>query len=173
MNKTNSEAAVPTLPDGATVRAANTADVPALCSLVREYWEHESLPGFDEARIAGLLQAALASGGGAHAWLVLDGAYQPMGYLLAVTQFSLEYGGLAAEIDEFYLVPQARGRGLGIALLTAAESLLQARGVRCLQLQLATDNLSAREFYRRHGFTRRAGYELWEKPLLQLSLPPA
>ena len=173
MNKTNSEAAARALPDGATVRAASTADVSALCGLVREYWEHEALSNFEEARIAGLLKAALASGGGVHAWLALNVEKQPVGYLLVVTQFSLEYGGLAAEIDEFYLVPQARGRGLGMALLTAAETSLQERGVRCLQLQLSTDNLSARELYRRHGFTRRAGYELWDKPLPPPTRPPA
>ena len=99
------------------------------------------------------------------AWLATNGVGEPLGYVLAVTQFSLEYGGLIAEIDEFYLSRQVRGRGLGVALLTTAENSLRALGICCLQLQLATENLQAREFYRRHAFTRRAGYELWDKRL--------
>lgn len=152
-------------PHSITLRAADARDLSALCVLVRQYWEFESIPHFHEERIASLLRKALAPEGGARAWLAEDSTGQPMGYLLAVTVFSLEYGGLAAEIDELYVRREARGTGLGVALLAAAEAGLRDQGVCCLQLQLATANLEAREFYRRRGFTRRAGYELWDKPL--------
>lgn len=149
----------------AAVRRAEPADIPALCALMRDYWAHEHLPNFDPTRVATLLGTALNPGGGALAWLAEDTAGNPLGYLLAVTQFSLEYGGIAAEIDELYVQESVRGTGLGVVLLNTAEESLRALGVCCLQLQLATHNLEAREFYRRHGFTRRAGYELWDKRL--------
>ena len=38
---------------------------------------------------------------------------QAVGYLLAVYVFSLEHLGLTAEIDEFFVLPSARGKGLG------------------------------------------------------------
>jgi GNAT superfamily N-acetyltransferase len=152
-------------PDSITVRAANAHDISALCVLVQQYWEFDSIPDFHPERIASLLRKALAPDGGAQAWLAEDSTGQLVGYLLAVTVFSLEYGGLAAEIDELFVRREVRGTGLGVALLAAAEAGLSERGVCCLQLQLATANLEAREFYRRRGFTRRAGYELWDKPL--------
>jgi ribosomal protein S18 acetylase RimI-like enzyme len=34
-----------------------------------------------------------------------------------------------------------------------------------LQLQLGVRNEGARRFYQRHGFLRRAGYELFDKAL--------
>jgi ribosomal protein S18 acetylase RimI-like enzyme len=42
---------------------------------------------------------------------------------------------------------------------------MAARGLVRLQLQLGVDNLRGRAFYERHGFRRRAGYELFDKPL--------
>lgn len=155
------------------IRQARPDDALALCALIREYWEFEGIPHFDNARVASLLHNALAPGGGACAWLAEDAEGQSLGYLLAVTQFSLEYGGMTAEIDELYLRQAVRGTGLGVALLKTAEESLRALGVCCLQLQLAANNLEAREFYRRHAFTRRAGYELWDKRLAPLTPPPA
>jgi GNAT superfamily N-acetyltransferase len=175
MNKTPSEstdsagmkigAARPANDWNAVVRPAHSTDALALCILMRKYWEFEGIPNFDSAHITSLLRTALSQGGGAYAWLAEDPNGQPLGYLLAVTQFSFEYGGLAAEIDELYVQQQVRGIGLGVALLNAAEDSLRLIGVCCLQLQLSTRNLEAREFYRRHAFTRRAGYELWDKRL--------
>ena len=175
MNKTDAatmEPATETLPEpraikdwNAAVRAATADDALALCSMMREYWEFEGIPHFDSARISTLLQTALSPGGGAYAWLAKDAENQPLGYLFAVTQISMEYGGITAEIDELYVRQQFRGAGLGVALLNQAEQSLRTLAVCCLQLQLATDNLEAREFYRRHAFKRRAGYELWDKRL--------
>jgi GNAT superfamily N-acetyltransferase len=70
-----------------------------------------------------------------------------------------------AEIDELFVSESARSQGTGAALVAAAESWLQGRGAVRLQLQLGSANLRARDFYRRHGYTARAGYELWDKPL--------
>jgi GNAT superfamily N-acetyltransferase len=54
---------------------------------------------------------------------------------------SLEHGGLMAEIDGFFVIPAQRSAGVGSLLLAAAQHDLQAAG------------------------TRRASYELYEKPL--------
>ena len=180
MNKTHSEsmdatdmkigAVHPANDWSAAVRPAHPADALGLCSLMREYWDREDIPNFDTVRIANLLRPALEPGGGALAWLAEDTAGQPLGYLIAVTQFSLEYGGMTAEIDELYVRRPVRGSGLGSVLLNTAEAALRERGICCLQLQLATNNLVAREFYRRHAFARRAGHELWDK---RLTPPPA
>jgi len=54
---------------------------------------------------------------------------------------------------------------VGAALLDVAESDLARAGCVALQLQLGRDNLRARAFYRRHGYTEREGYELLGKRL--------
>jgi GNAT superfamily N-acetyltransferase len=78
---------------------------------------------------------------------------------------SLEYGGLMAEIDEVFVTEAVRSAGLGSLLVAQAERELVRRGVVRLQLQLGVGNDRARLFYEKHGFRRRAGYELLDKPL--------
>src|SRR6266404_5264523 len=88
-----------------------------------------------------------------------------VGYLIAVLVLSVEHQGLMAEIDEFFVLPEARSCGVGRQLLAAAETALAARGCARLQLQLGVANLAGRGFYQHRGYAARAGYELLDKPL--------
>lgn len=66
-----------------------------------------------------------------------------------------------AEILTVAVDPDARGRGLGGALLAAAIRAAAARGAQALFLEVAADNAPALALYARAGFTRvglRAGY---------------
>lgn len=70
------------------------------------------------------------------------------------------YAGLHAELTEFYVTPSYRRRGVGRALLHAAEQLAQARGAHELILLTGADNEGAQAFY------AAAGYELWDDVLM-------
>jgi ribosomal protein S18 acetylase RimI-like enzyme len=94
----------------------------------------------------------------------MDG--QPVGYLVAVYVFSLEHLGLTAEIDEFMVLDQHRGHGVGSALLGIAESTFTCAGCTKVSLQLSRRNDAARAFYHRQGYSERSGYELLDKALL-------
>lgn len=146
------------------VRAAIPADVPALLALVRRYWEFEGIDGFDALRVELTLQRLLATPALGAAWVAAAGG-SLAGYLIAVYVLSIEHQGLTAEIDEFFVLPQARTQGIGAQLLAAAERALAARGCVRLQLQLAVDNAAARSFYARRGYAPRPGYALLDKPL--------
>lgn len=146
------------------VRQATTNDVPTLLPLIEAYWRFEDLPGFEPQRVAAVLTRLLSEpqlGGG---WLAFaeDTA---VGYLLAVYVFSLEHLGLTAEIDEFFILPQQRGQGVGQALLEAAESAFVQAGCTNVSLQLARGNDAARAFYHRQGYAERSGFELLDKML--------
>lgn len=146
------------------IRAALATDVPRLLALVRRYWEFEGIGGFDALRIELLLQQLTAPRAPGEIWVAAE-AGQLRGYLILVHVLSLEHQGLMAEIDEFFVEPQLRSRGVGAALLAAAESALRARGCVRVQLQLAHGNVAARQFYERRGFAARAGYGLLDKAL--------
>jgi ribosomal protein S18 acetylase RimI-like enzyme len=146
------------------IRAAVTADIAAVASLTEQYWEFESIRGFDRRRIEGLLMRLLAEPELGACWVAQAGG-ELCGYLLAVFMFSLEHGGLMAEIDEIFVSKQQRSMGVGARLIAHAEKDLATRGFVRLQLQLGVDNHRARVFYERHGFGRRAGYELLDKAL--------
>ena len=40
------------------------------------------------------------------------------GYIIACLQYSFEYGGIVATVDEFYVEAQSRSLGIGSALFT-------------------------------------------------------
>ena len=146
------------------IRFASVDDVAAIAALVERYWEFESIEGFDRLRVATLLAQILSEPQRGACW-VAEAHGRLSGYLLAVFMFSLEHGGLMAEIDEVFVSDEFRSAGLGSLLVTRAERDLAERGMVRLQLQLAVHNGSARRFYERHGFRRRAGYELFDKAL--------
>lgn len=56
-------------------------------------------------------------------------------------------------IDNVYVEPAARGRGIGSTLLEAAETALIDDGVDVLSLSVLADNEAARRLYARHGYT--------------------
>jgi GNAT superfamily N-acetyltransferase len=145
-------------------RRATAQDIPQLLELVRHYWEFEGISGFDAARTAALLQRLCTEPALGSAWVAASGAGL-LGYLIAVSVLSVEHQGVMAEIDEFFVVAAARGRGVGAALLTALEGALAQDGCVRLQLQLAVDNQAARTFYERRGFRGRDAYTLLDKPL--------
>jgi GNAT superfamily N-acetyltransferase len=147
-----------------SIRTAVASDVPPLLSLVRRYWDFEGIAGFDALRLELLLQR-LVGNGELGAILVAERAARLEGYLALVYVLSLEHGGLMAEIDEFFVLPEARAQGVGGELLAAAEATLRQRGCVRLQLQLAAGNAAARRFYERRGYAARAGYELLDKAL--------
>lgn len=147
------------------IRLATPADIPALLALVRRYWDYEAIAGFEALRIELVLQQLVAVAAARGAIWVAEVAGALVGYLIVVLVMSVEHKGLMAEIDEFFVLPEARSRGIGAALLTAAEHALVQRGCVRLQLQLGRGNARARTFYERRGYRTRAGYELLDKPL--------
>ena len=147
------------------IRRARADDIPQLLALIRRYWDFEGIEGFAALRIELVLKELLAHPGGRGCVWVADTQGALGGYLIMVLLLSIEHQGLMGEIDEFFVLPEARSRGIGARLLAAAEAdLRQCGGVR-LQLQLAHANARGRSFYERHGFIARAGYGLLDKPL--------
>ena len=55
-------------------------------------------------------------------------------------------------VQEIYVVPEARGRGVGRRLLTEAAAALRERGVRDVGLEVLETNREARRLYERLGF---------------------
>jgi GNAT superfamily N-acetyltransferase len=147
------------------IRRAHAQDIPQLVALIRRYWDFEGIAGFAALRIEVLLEELLAKPAERGLIWVAESQRALVGYLIAVLLLSLEHGGLMAEIDELFVLPEARACGTGSALLSAAEADLAQRGCVRLQLQLATANGRGRAFYERKGYGERAGYRLLDKAL--------
>jgi ribosomal protein S18 acetylase RimI-like enzyme len=79
----------------------------------------------------------------------------PAGYVVLTLGFSLEFLGRDAFVDELYVIPENRGRGLGQAAIRFLESVALELGVQALHLEVGPDNESALGLYRRAGFADR------------------
>lgn len=80
-----------------------------------------------------------------------------VGVALLTLRPSLFYEGLAAVLDELYVVPARRNRGIGTALLEAAETACRRRGAELLEINVDGEDVDARRFYERHGYANREG----------------
>jgi len=80
-------------------------------------------------------------------------AKQTVGIAYLSFQWTLERGGAVAWLEELYVLPPQRERGIGQRLLDAA--ILLARGRRCLAMELEVEASHARaaNLYARAGFS--------------------
>ena len=81
----------------------------------------------------------------------------PDGFAQLRFRISLYTGALDAYLEELYVVPERRGRGLGCALLEATMQHARERGARRIDLNTSEDDVAARALYQRLGFTNREG----------------
>ncbi len=61
--------------------------------------------------------------------------------------------GPVALLDELYVVPGRRGRGIGSAVLARVEAEVRQRGAELLEINVDGEDTDARRFYERHGYT--------------------
>jgi GNAT superfamily N-acetyltransferase len=144
------------------LRPATPADVPALVALMQAFYAESDFPlaAGPAARAFDALLADPRLGG---AWLAEDGA-DAIGHVVLTVCFSMEYGGPRGFIDDLYVRPAARGRGVGAGLLAAARAAAIERGVRALHVEVGPDNAVARRLYARAGYAD-SGHLLLSLPL--------
>ena len=77
---------------------------------------------------------------------------RPVGVAVCFFAFSTFKALPLLNIHDLAVLPQHRGRGIGRALLEAAERHARAKGCCKLTLEVQDDNTRARNLYRRFGF---------------------
>lgn len=76
---------------------------------------------------------------------------QPAGYLYITLCYSAEVGGRCVFLEEIYLLPEFRGKGLGLDILNWIEQSYP--GARRLRLEVNPVNLGAAHLYEKAGYT--------------------
>jgi len=132
-----------------TVRAARAADADVVAALLHDFNEEFDTPTPGVAVLADRLRALLAG----EATIALLAGERVDGVALVTLRPNVWYAGPVALLDELYVRPELRGRGIGTALLTRACEVVRQRGVRLFEVNVDEDDTGARRFYERHGFT--------------------
>jgi ribosomal protein S18 acetylase RimI-like enzyme len=84
------------------------------------------------------------------AWLLTDGR-RDVGYALGYWRHSIDHGGRVAVLDDLWIDPAFRGRGLGTHLLRAALADVAGVGARAVAVEADPADAPAMAFYRRLG----------------------
>lgn len=87
-------------------------------------------------------------------------ARAPIGYIVISFGWSVEFGGLDGFVDEIYIRPGVRGRGIAGEVLRALPKALAEAGLKALHLEVDKTNTAAQKLYAACGFRARDGYQL-------------
>jgi GNAT superfamily N-acetyltransferase len=145
-----------------TIRAATPEDAAAVVALIHRLNVEEGGPpgsmSEDDFRALGF---------GARPrfrTLLAEAAGQVQGYALYFPSYDTEFGAKGFYLQDLYVLPEARGDGIGRALMAAVARACQADGGCYLFWNALERNRAGRAFYRRIGAR--------EEPVVTLSLQP-
>ena len=144
------------------MRDAGTSDVSALVELMAEFGaEADYTINRVRARVA--FEALLADPSLGRVWL-MESDSAVAGYAVATFVFAMEYGGMVAFLDDFFVRPEFRDRGIGTSALAQIRDAASSLGSRALFVEVAGDNDRAINVYERTGF------EMTDRRLMALPL---
>ena len=144
----------------ASITAARLDDLDRLLPLVAAYHAFESIPASDADRARALQPLLNADSRFGRVWLIDDDDGQLVGYIAICFGYTIEFGGMDAFVDEFFIRRGVRGRGVGSEVLGALIPQLEANGLRALHLETSDDKPRLQQLYKRNGFRLREGHHL-------------
>jgi ribosomal protein S18 acetylase RimI-like enzyme len=139
-------------------RLAVPTDVDTVIAMMRalEVDDPNKKPFHEEKRRAAYGQLMRESRLG-RIWLIT--ADQKMvGYSVIAYSFSFEYAGRNAFLDELYVAPEYRGRGIGRKAIAFIEELARSEKLTALHLEVSRSNSRALHLYVACGFRDHERY---------------
>jgi GNAT superfamily N-acetyltransferase len=132
------------------IRPAAETDVPLILRFVRELAEYERLAHEVVATEAGLRDTLFGARPYAEVVIAEEDA-EPAGFALFFHNYSTFLGRPGIYLEDLYVRPAARGRGIGRALLAHLARLAMERGCGRLEWWVLDWNENAIRFYRSLG----------------------
>jgi len=131
------------------VRLAVGPDVEVLVQLMREFYA-ESNYALDQAWAASSFRALISNSALGCVVLALHGP-TAVGHAVLTTRYCMEFGGLCGYIDDLFVQPASRRRGVGYALVNALFAECNVRACKSVQVEVGESNASARALYAKFG----------------------
>ena len=142
-----------------SIRPATAADLPLIAALIRELAEYEHLAHelrFDEPALGEHLFGARPA---AEALIgMIDG--EPQGFALFFPTFSTFEGKPGIWLEDLFVRPAARGKGLGKALLLSVAKLAVERGCARYEWSVLDWNEPSIRFYKALGARQMAEWQI-------------
>ena len=133
------------------VRPATLADRDAVLALLRVQFDEHAI-ALGDAPLGRALERAIVDPAVCTV-LVATRDDRIVGVAVLSSTWTLEHGGAAAWLDELYVEPAERGRGIGRQLLAAASTAIADWGAASIDLEVDAAHERAAHLYQREGFT--------------------
>lgn len=147
----------------AALTLATTQHFERLSPLVEAFHVEKGLALSDDMRRTGLLP--LLEGSPHGAVYLIGPPRAPIGYIVITFGWSLEFGGMDGSIDEIFIRPGVRGRGIATEVLTVLPRALADAGVNALHLEVSTEAPNTERLCARSGFRLREHSRLMTRKL--------
>jgi GNAT superfamily N-acetyltransferase len=131
------------------VRFAAAGDAGVVARLLHDFNTEFDSPSPGVEVLTGRLERLLGTG---VTWALLAGE-PACGVALVTLRTNVWFDGPVALLDELYVAPARRGRGLGGAMIATLLERARAEGVGLVEINVDEGDADARRFYERHRFT--------------------
>jgi len=138
--------------DGILIERATAADAPLILDLIRELAAYEKMSGDVVATETGLREALFGPVPGAEV-LIARSDGRPAGFALFFHNFSTFVGRRGLYLEDLFVRPEFRRRGIGRRLLVELAAIAVARGCGRFEWSVLDWNQPAIEFYKQLGAT--------------------
>jgi GNAT superfamily N-acetyltransferase len=149
------------MPSDILVRQATLEDAAVLALLLSELNQVVGAMGWPEPQCfapenaivtAEAMRARLVRAQGIETVFVAEAGAEPAGFTALRLVPYLDQDSPYAEVTQMYVVADYRRRGVGAALIEAAESRAREAGATCVHIMTGLDNSHARAFYAAAGY---------------------
>jgi ribosomal protein S18 acetylase RimI-like enzyme len=135
------------------VRRAEASDADAIGRLLHDFNAEFDEPTPGAAAVADRVRALLATS----EMIVVLGGEGPDGLAVLRLRPAVLTDGFECYLEDLYVVPGRRGRGLGRAIMEAAMEVARREGAIEMHLGTSENDVAARALYESLGFSNREG----------------
>lgn len=143
-----------------TIRPATPDDTPLILGFIRGLADYEKLTHQVEATEAKLRATLFGAKPAAECVLAFTDEETPAGFALFFTNYSTFLARPGLYLEDLFVVPAWRGRGIGKALLLYLAALANQRGCGRMEWSVLDWNQPAIDFYERLGAQRLREWQI-------------
>ena len=147
----------------AALHLAKPKDLEKVLTLVTAFHEEMEIKSTEDSRRAAI--EPLLNGIPYGAVYLAGPTRAPIGYVVVTFSWSVEFGGMDGSIDELYIRPPVRKRGIATEVLIALPKTLADAGITALHLEVDREDEDTQRLYARTRFQPRERYLLMTKEL--------
>ena len=139
------------------IRFATEADIPAILDIYGPYVLNTAISFEYSVPTLEAFTERFQSTTEQFPWLVWEEDGKILGYAYGSAPFHRDAYRWCAE-DSVYLLPEARGRGIGTKLCTALEKVLFYQGYRRIYALITAENKASVTFHEKLGYVKRGDF---------------